>query len=141
MSRERRLKLGRIKDDDQVLPMCFSVDFHSPAERFLFDFLGNVNMRRVGGGRAWEKARSIPFVDFCGRCQVVIQPEVNIFPDGAFVRGNLDASDTRFICYAYPSPIKPLLSREEAIQEPDSSGREVRRCMSRMRLRRRRLRF
>ena len=35
----------------------------------------------------------MPFVDFCGRGQVVVQPEVIILPDGAFVRGNLDARD------------------------------------------------
>ena len=115
MSRGRRLKLGRIEGDDQALPMCFSANVRCPAESFLFYLLGDVNVRRGGGGGAWDEARSMPLVDFCGRCQVVIQPEVIIFPDGTFVRGDLDARDTRFICDAYPRPIEPLLGREEAV--------------------------
>ena len=76
------------------------------AEGFLFYLFGDVNVRRGGGGGAWDEARSMPLVDFCGRCQVVIQPEVIIFPDGTFVRGYLDARDTRFICDAMRIPVQ-----------------------------------
>ena len=72
---------GEASESRQVLPMCFSVDFRSPAESFLFDFLGGVNMRRVSYGWAWEEARAMPFVNFGGRCQVVFQPEVIILAD------------------------------------------------------------
>ena len=81
VSKVGRLKLSRIENDDYVLPVCFSADFRSPAKSFLFDFLGDVNMRRVSYGWAWEEARAMPFVNFGGRCQVVFQPEVIILAD------------------------------------------------------------
>ena len=92
------------------------------------------------GDETSRKRLKLSFVDFGGRCQVVFQPEVIILADRALVRGDLDTRDTCFICYADPGPIKPLLSRKEAIQETHSRSGEVRSRMGRVRLRRRRLR-